>query len=65
MIATNKTLYIGVIALDLSAAFDTSNYANLKQVILNDMHLKEAAANLITSYVSDRTQSIKINYSCS
>ena len=60
MFATNEILYIGVIALDLSAALDTSNYANLKQVILNDMHIKEAAVNLIMSYLSDRTQSAKI-----
>ena len=54
-----------LILLDLSAAFDTIDHKQLLQCLSSQFGFSELALKWFHSYISNRTQSVKINTSIS
>ena len=54
-----------LIALDMSAAFDTIDHQILSQRLNNAFGIRDKALDLISSYLSDRTSTVKIANSSS
>ena len=54
-----------LIALDMSAAFDTIDHQILSQRLNNTFGIRDKALDLISSYLSDRTSTVKIANSSS
>jgi len=52
---------VALVMLDLSAAFDTVNHANLLSLLEYHIGVKASALSLFKSYLSDRTQCVSIN----
>lgn len=57
---SNRKIYVGVLFLDLSKAFDCVNHSLLSQM-LPRFGLDENSVRLIKSYLSDRKQRVKLS----
>ena len=57
----DKKKFVVLIALDLSAAFDTVDHSKLCDIHENRLGVKKKALSWIKSYLSDRTQRVLIN----
>ena len=57
---TDKGRISALVALDFSKAFDTINHKKLLNILRTDALLSENSANWMESYLSQRTQSVRV-----